>query len=189
MMNAEILIWASLILFITFLVVAVYIYFQAYKFDEKYLKLIERVRKVKCRNFIALFKNIHEEDIGQQKKMQKGEKEDKKKRKGFGALRNLYILTQKGSSAHIWFDYPLMAKEFLIGAAFWLFMLGYAIIQVCLIIYFEYTYLNSYYSSYATFTWFFCCFEIYKYLSQYTTILKNIDRHLMLIRAGRLDEL
>lgn len=186
----ETLLWLSFLTFSVLLLASLYIYFQANRFDERYLEKIEKVRHIKSRRFVALVrKAVEEERGGTGGESKDGNSEDVRKGIGLESDKRLNEIGRSASSMQLWFDYPLMAKEFLIGTSFWLFILGYAIVQVSLIVYFETAYLGSYHSSYLASIWLICIYKVYNSFSQYVIVVRSIDRHIALLREGNLGEL
>ncbi len=185
----EIVIWIGIAIFIALVTASVLIYFQNERFDDKYKKNIEIIRAIKAqklRDFgIRFYETEAQKDDKQRDDLPNEENFKELGKQALNSNRNLNRLTKKAADLKMWFDYLPRAKEFLVGAALWLFLLGLISLVFCLSVWAE---LNNggkvVYSGYLSFLWILFGINLFKNILRYNLVTKNINKHMDMIREG-----
>ncbi len=210
----EWIIWAGIALFIALTCIGVLLYFESERYDKRFKKSIELVRAIKTQKLLEFTKKFYEEDLSrlttteitetkqdEESKDTEGSKGSQTAKNDFptpeeyeilgtemlNKNRNLKKLTKKASDLKMWYDYLPKPKEFLVKAGFWSFMLGFAMLSVCLSMWVELNNINEIrYSGYLIFFWIFFILQIFKHLLRYHFVTKNIHEHMDMLREGDL---
>lgn len=189
----ELVIWIGVALFIGLNIIAALLYFQNEKFDQKYKKNIETIRaikKEKLKDFLHIY--FEEEEIKQiegEKKDEFPSAEDFKElqKKMANSNKNLNNLMKKSADLKMWYDYLPRAKEFLVAAALWAFLLSLAVLTFCLSFWAELINIgHMQYSGYLSFLWIFMGIRLFKNILRYNTVTKNINEHMDMLRDGEV---
>jgi hypothetical protein len=191
---SEIIIWIGISVFVTFIIAAVITYFESERFDLKYKKNIEIIRAIKTRKLHDFFMKYYEKESLKTKLDSKDDFPSQKEYLELGmkileSNRNLNRLMKKSADLKMWFDYLPRAKDFLVNAALWLFLLGLAILVFCLSAWAE---LSNYdgitYSGYLSFLWILFAMNFFKNILRYNIVRKNINEHMDKLRDGNVDK-
>ncbi|UCE37742.1 MAG: hypothetical protein JSW00_00390 [Thermoplasmata archaeon] len=188
------IIWIGVIIFIALIIASVLFYFQNEKFDTKYKKNIEIIRAIKAQKLKDFGMKYFEEEALEVKAKSKKEVPSGEDFKDLGkkALRsgkNLNRLTKKAADLKMWYDYQPRAKDFLVSAALWTFLLGLISLVICLSIWAE---LNNAgeirYSGYLSFIWIIMAINLFKNILRYNIVTTNINKHMDMIREGDVEK-
>jgi nitrogen fixation-related uncharacterized protein len=192
----EIIIWIGVVIFIGFTISAILLYFQSERFDDKYKKNIEIVRAIKTKKLKEHVMKYHKEESINTENNKADEKFPSSEdflelgKKVYESNKNLNRLMKKSADLKMWFDYLPRAKEFLVNASLWVFLLGIAILAFCLALWAE---LNSVdemrYSGYLSFIWILMAINFFKNILRYNLVTKNINEHMDMIRDGEYKKL
>ncbi|UCF07786.1 MAG: hypothetical protein JSW28_09125 [Thermoplasmata archaeon] len=187
----ELVIWVGIFLFIGFILAAAFLYFQSEKVDEKYKKSVELIRAIKKRKLKDHIIEFHGEEFAGMEGKIAEEKERFPSEEDFRELqikmqkssRNLNTLMKKAADLKMWFDYLPRAKEFLVAAALWTFLIGLATLAFCLSVWVELTEIGHIqYSGYLSFLWIFMGIRFFKNILRYNMVTKNINEHMDKLR-------
>lgn len=191
----EIIIWIGVVIFVGLILSAILLYFQNERFDEKYKKKIEIVRAIKKEMLREHIMKYHKEESSNLKinntndKFPSSENFKDLGKKVSESNKNLTRLMRKSADLKMWFDYLPRAKEFLVNASLWVFLLGIAILAFCLALWAE---LNSVgemrYSGYLSFIWILMAINVFKNILRYNMVTKNINEHMDRLREGEFDK-
>jgi hypothetical protein len=103
--------------------------------------------------------------------------------------RNLNRIMKKSADLKMWFDYLPRAKDFLVNAALWLFLLGLAILVFSLSVWAELSNTNDItYSGYLSFLWILFAMNYFKNILRYNIVRKNINEHMDHLREGAVEK-
>jgi hypothetical protein len=190
----DFIIWIGILIFVTLIIAAVITYFESERFDLKYKKNIEIIRAIKTKKLQDFFMKYYEKESLKTKLDSKDDFPSQKEYLELGmkileSNRNLNRLMKKSADLKMWFDYLPRAKDFLVNASLWLFLLGLAILVFCLSAWAE---LSNYdritYSGYLSFLWILFAMNYFKNILRYNIVRKNINEHMDMIREGDVDK-
>jgi hypothetical protein len=190
----EILIWIGLIIFISFVIAAVLIYFESEKFDAKYKKNIELIRAIKTnklRDYVLKYydKETSESKIDSKEKPLTIESFREMGIEILQSNKNTNRLMKKAADLKMWYDYLPRAKDFLVSASLWLFLLGLSILVFCMVVWAEYAnYGEIRFAGYLSFIWIIMGMNFFKNILRYNLVRKNIDKHMDMIREGDVEK-
>jgi hypothetical protein len=182
-------------IFIALILASAYIYFQSERFDDKYKKNIEIIRAVKTQKLLVKIREF-KEDESVLPQVEEG-KEDFPSIEDFKKLeewmlksnKNLNRLMKIAADLKMWFDYLPRAKEFLVSAALWVFLLGLAALAFCLSLWAEMVNIGHIqYSGYLSFLWIFMSIRLFKNILRYNMVTKNISKHMDMLREGEVEK-
>ena len=188
------LIWVGIGIFGAFIIAATITYFESEKFDRKYKKNIEIIRAIKTKKLHDFVMKYHEKelDVPQIEPKEKFPSEEEYRELGMKILesnKNLNRLLRKSADLKMWFDYLPRAKDFLVGAALWLFLLGLAILVFCLAVWAELNNLDEIrYAGYLSFLWILFGLNYFKNILRYNLVRKNINEHMDRLREGAVEK-
>jgi hypothetical protein len=191
---SDFIIWIGISVFVTFIIAAVITYFESERFDQKYKKNIEIIRAIKTKKLHDFFMKYYEKE---NLKTKLDSKEDFPSQKEYLELgmkilesnRNLNRLMKKSADLKMWFDYLPRAKDFLVRASLWLFLLGLAVLVFCLSAWAELDKGGSIiYSGYLSFLWILFAMNYFKNILRYNIVRKNINEHMDMIREGNVEK-
>jgi hypothetical protein len=194
MLLYEVIIWIGLVVFISFIIAAVLIYFESEKFDNKYKKNIELIRAIKTKKLRDFVVKYYEKETSKPKVDSKDgfPTIDDFREVGMEILKsnkNTNRLMKKSADLKMWYDYLPRAKDFLVSASFWLFLLGLSILVFCMAVWAEYAnYEEIRFSGYLSFLWIIMGMNFFKNILRYNLVRKNIDKHMDMIREGDVDK-
>ena len=191
----DIIIWIGVIFFVALIIASIRLYFQSEKFDAKYKKNIEIIRAIKAQKLKDFAMKYYEmEKLGDDNT--KTEKdvptEEDFRNLGKKALlsnKNLNRLMKKAADLKMWFDYLPRAKEFLVNAALWTFLLGLVTLVFCLSVWAEL--MNTgyiQYSGYLSFLWILMGINLFKNILRYNIVTKNINNYTDMLREGDVEK-
>jgi len=189
----DIIIWIGIIIFITFIVVAVLFYFQSERFDERYKKNIEVIRAIKTERLREQIMKFYEGETNLKSEKTKGDlpsdaEFQELSKKILDSNRSLNRLMKKSADLKMWFDYLPRAKEFLVNASLWTFLLSVAVLAFCLSLWAELqTAGEMRYSGYLSFIWILMTINLFKNILRYNLVTKNINKHMDMLREGEVD--
>jgi len=189
----DIIIWIGIIIFITFIVVAVLFYSQSERFDERYKKNIEIIRAIKTERLREQVMKFYEGEINLKSEKTKGDlpsdtEFQELSKKILDSNRSLNRLMKKSADLKMWFDYLPRAKEFLVNASLWTFLLSVAVLAFCLSLWAELqTAGEMRYSGYLSFIWILMTINLFKNILRYNLVTKNINKHMDMLREGEVD--
>ena len=191
----ELIIWVGVFLFVAFLGASLSFYFQSEKFDRKYKKNIEVIRAIKKQKLMDYVSKFYNEEFGEAQALEELEKIENKdnfpsegdfaqlQEKLVESNKNLNRLMRKAADLKMWFDYTPRAKDFLISAALWTFLMGCATLAFCLTVWVELVnYGHIRYSGYLSFLWIFMTIRLLKNVLRYNMVTKNINEHMDKLR-------
>lgn len=191
----DIIIWIGIFIFVALIFASILLYFQSERFDEKYKKNIEIIRAIKIqklKDFIFKYCETEKLFFDEKKANQNYPSEEDFKNFGKKALlssKNLNKLTKKAADLKMWFDYLPRAKEFLVNAALWTFLLGLVTLVFCLSVWAELAN-NGHiiYSGYLSFLWILMGINLFKNILRYNIVTKNINKHTDMLREGDVEK-
>ncbi len=189
----EELIWVGVGIFIAFVITATITYFESEKFDRKYKKNIEIIRAIKTKKVHDFVMRYYENEMVVPKIKEKEDfpTEEEYRELGMKILnsnKDLNRLIRKSADLKMWFDYLPRAKDFLVGAALWLFLLGLAILVFCLTVWAEFRNTGDIrYSGYLSFLWILFGLNYFKNILRYNLVRKNINEHMDKFREGAVE--
>ena len=189
----DIIIWIGIIIFITFIIVAVLFYFQSERFDERYKKNIEVIRAIKTERLREQIMKFYEGETNLKSEKTKGDlpsdaEFQELSKKILDSNRSLNRLMKKSADLKMWFDYLPRAKEFLVNASLWTFLLSVAVLAFCLSLWAELqTAGEMRYSGYLSFIWILMTINLFKNILRYNLVTKNINKHMDMLREGEVD--
>jgi len=189
----DIIIWIGIIIFITFIVVAVLFYSQSERFDERYKKNIEIIRAIKTERLREQIMKFYEGETNLKSEKTKGDfpsdtEFQELSKKILDSNRSLNRLMKKSADLKMWFDYLPRAKEFLVNASLWTFLLSVAVLAFCLSLWAELqTAGEMRYSGYLSFIWILMTINLFKNILRYNLVTKNINKHMDMLREGEVD--
>jgi magnesium-transporting ATPase (P-type) len=187
----EIIIWIGVVIFVALIIGAVLLYFQSEGFDKKYKKDIEIIRAIKTQKLKVLIMGFYEQETSV-----KNTKDDfssienfkESAKRALESNKNLNMLMKKSADLKMWFDYLPRAKEFLVNAGLWLFLIGIAVLAFCLAIWAElHTVGEVRYSGYLSFIWILMSINLFKNILRYNLVTNNINKHMDMLREGEVD--
>jgi Flp pilus assembly protein TadB len=183
----------GLLVFIALISASVLIYFQNDKFDEKYKKNIEIIRAIKTQKLkdfgMSYFKGESKRIENENKDFPTAENFKELSAKAMLANKNLSRLTKKAADVKMWFDYLPRAKEFLVNAALWTFLLGLVVLVFCLSIWAELNRVGTVqFAGYLSFLWILMGINLFKNILRYNIVTKNINKHMDMLRAGEVEK-
>lgn len=191
----EIVIWIGVAIFIALVITAVLLYAQSERFDRNYKKNIEIIRAIKTqklRDFIIKFyeeESIKPSHDGKKNDFSSIEEFKELEKKMFRSNKNFNRLMKKSADLKMWFDYLPRAKEFLVSAALWLFLLSLAVLAFCLSLWVELGNIGHVqYSGYISFLWIFMGIRLFKNILRYNIVTKNINKHMDMLREGDVEK-
>jgi hypothetical protein len=191
----DIIIWIGVIFFVALIIASILLYFQSEKFDAKYKKNIEIIRAIKAQKLKDFtMKYVESEKLtNEEKKTEKDfpTEEDFQNlgKKALLSNRNLNKLTRKAADLKMWFDYLPRAKEFLVNAALWTFLLGLVSLVFCLSVWAELKNTGDIrYSGYLSFLWILMGINLFKNILRYNIVTKNISKHTDMLREGDVEK-
>ncbi|UCE75428.1 MAG: hypothetical protein JSV56_06935 [Methanomassiliicoccales archaeon] len=191
----EIIIWIGIVTFIAFIFAAVLLYLQSERFDKKYKKEIEVIRAIKTQKLRDFIMKYYEEESTTSKTPNAGddfpnaEEYRKMGKKILEGNKNLNRLMKKSADLKMWFDYLPRAKEFLVNASLWLFLLGLAVLVFCLSVWAELESIQDIrLSGYLSFLWIFMGINFFKNILRYNLVTKNINKHMDMLREGEVEK-
>lgn len=189
----DFIIWIGILIFITFIIAAVITYFESEKFDLKYKKNIEIIRAIKTKKLQDFVMKYYEKESLKTKLDSKDDFPSQKEYLELGmkileSNRNLNRLMKKSADLKMWFDYLPRAKDFLVSASLWLFLLGLAILVFCLAAWTELKNGGITYSGYLSFLWILFAMNYFKNILRYNIVRKNINEHMDMVREGNVDK-
>jgi hypothetical protein len=191
----DLIIWIGVIFFVALIIASIMLYFQSEKFDVKYKKNIEIIRAIKAQKLKDFTMKYYEMEklLDDEKKTNKDfPSEENFKNLGKKALlsnKNLNKLTKKAADLKMWFDYLPRAKEFLVNAALWTFLLGLVTLVFCLSAWAELKNTGDIrYSGYLSFLWILMGINLFKNILRYNIVTKNINKHTDMLREGDVEK-
>ncbi len=188
----DVIIWIGVAVFIALTIGAVLLYFQSDRFDEKYKKDIEIIRAIKTqrlRDFVMGFYKEESSIKNTKDNLPSVENLKESAKKIFESNKNLNRLMKKSADLKMWFDYLPRAKEFLVNAALWLFLLSISVLAFCLALWAElHTAGEVRYSGYLSFIWILMGINLFKNILRYNLVTNNINKHMDMLREGEVDK-
>jgi hypothetical protein len=175
------------------IITSIVLFFQNEKFDAKYKKDIEIIRAIKAQKLKDFMMKYSEmEKLGDDAKTKKDfpTEEDFKNlgKKALLSNKNLNKLTRKAADLKMWFDYLPRAKEFMVNAALWTFLLGLVTLVFCLSVWAELKNTGDVrYSGYISFLWILMIINLFKNILRYNIVTKNINKHTDMLREGDVE--
>jgi hypothetical protein len=188
------IIWVGVGIFAAFMITAIITYFESEKFDRKYKRNIEIIRAIKTKKLHDFIIKYYEKemDVPQIEPKEKFPTEEEFRELGMKILesnKNLNRLMRKSADLKMWYDYLPRAKDFLVSAALWLFLLGLAILVFCLSVWAEFNNLEEIrYSGYLSFLWILFGLNYFKNILRYNLVRKNINEHMDKFREGAVEK-
>lgn len=190
----DIIIWVGVAIFIALILTGVSLYFQSERFDKKYKKNIEIIRAIKTQKLRDYVIGFYEQELQNKNDNTKDEfpsSEDFKElgKKLLESNKNLNRLMKKSADLKMWFDYLPRAKEFLVNAALWLFLISIAVVAFCLSLWAELVTIGEVrYSGYLSFIWIIMAINLFKNILRYNMVTKNINKHMDMLREGDVEK-
>ena len=190
----DIIIWVGVVIFVALTIAAVLLYFQNERFDEKYKKNIEIIRAIKIRKLRDLIMGSYEQESHIKDKNTGNNfpvNDDFKElaKKILESNKNLNRMMRKSADLKMWFDYLPRAKDFLVSAALWLFLLSLAVLAFCLALWAEFETVGGVrYSGYLSFILILMGINLFKNILRYNLVTKNINKHMNMIREGEVEK-
>ncbi len=187
----DIIIWMGVIFFVALIIASIILYFQSEKFDAKYKKNIEIIRAIKTqklKDFTVKYyelEKLGDDDTKTEKDFPTEEDFKNLGKKALRSNKNLNRLMRKAADLKMWFDYLPRAKEFIVNAALWTFLLGLVTLVFCLSVWAEL--MNSgniQYSGYLSFLWILIGINLFKNILRYNIVTKNINKYTDMLREG-----
>jgi hypothetical protein len=190
----ESIIWIGITIFIAFIITAAITFFESEKFDSKYKKNIEIIRAIKTKKLQDFVIKYNEREIDSPKLNpdEKFPSQEEYRELGMRILesnKNLNRLMKKSADLKMWFDYLPRAKDFLVSASLWLFLMGLAILVFCLSVWAELSNTDGItYSGYLSFLWILFGMNYFKNILRYNIVRKNINEHMDHLREGAVEK-
>ncbi len=191
----EIVIWIGVAIFIALVITAVLLYAQSERFDRNYKKNIEIIRAIKTQKLRTFMDKFYEEESltpnhnAQKQDFPSIEDFKELEKKMFKSNKNFNKLMKKSADLKMWFDYLPRAKEFLVTASLWLFLLSLAVLAFCLTLWVELSNIGHLqYSGYTCILWIFIGIRLFKNILRYNMVTKNISKHMDMLREGDIEK-
>lgn len=191
----DIIIWMGVIFFVALIIASIILYFQSEKFDEKYKKNIEIIRAIKTqklKDFTVKYyelEKLGDDDTKTEKDFPTEEDFKNLGKKALLSNKNLNRLMRKAADLKMWFDYLPRAKEFIVNAALWTFLLGLVTLVFCLSVWAELMNTGHIrYSGYLSFLWILMVINLFKNILRYNIVTKNINKYTDMLREGDVEK-